>query len=62
MSFGKPGGNTTRRSARNVSILVLMDVVREDEIVKFVEKKKQNVSILVLMDVVREESPPHSGN
>ena len=56
MSFGKKKLILCGSMESRVSILVLMDVVREDIRVVLKVVVKIGVSILVLMDVVREDA------
>ena len=58
MSFGKRIGIIGGAFAQPVSILVLMDVVREAARYGRPAAESGPVSILVLMDVVREVVPP----
>ena len=54
MSFGKGSFLQLHNQKLRVSILVLMDVVREGRLLFFGRGFLPPVSILVLMDVVRE--------
>ena len=56
MSFGKVERAELIEKIDRVSILVLMDVVREALAPRWILTPKTFVSILVLMDVVREDT------